>query len=179
VTQTAIKWAELCAEVLGQDPTLDRTLKNNLATWLEAIGNIERANKIFDQALSVKPFSFWSVPGHIQFLSRHNLLEKMSPCLDQISAQLDLSLLSNLSEDDISASELEKFLMDLSDHMLTNEAIRKATWSRKSINLAERIYLRAIDAARVRGLRIESAAIGRQLGVLYYQFSSLTGSDNT
>ena len=63
--------------------------------------------------------------------------------------------------------------------MLTNEAIRKIAWLSQSINLAERIYLRAIDAARVLGLRVESAAIGHQLGVLYYQFSLRVWHDHS
>ena len=175
LVETAIKWARQCTKAKPPDTTLDQTLMNDLATWLDLAGETNEAGEIFDRLLNTQPFSFWSIPNHLRFLSQHSnedgMLKKLTLFLKKLEEQLSPGRLSDLSGDEITASQLSGFLEDLSDNMLTNEAIRKFVWTSKSISLAERIYLRSIDAARVLGLKVESAAIGHQLGVLYYQFS--------
>ena len=59
------------------------------------------------------------------------MLKKLTLFLEKLDAQLSPERLSDLSGDEITASQLLGFLADLSDNMLTNEAIRKIAWSSK------------------------------------------------
>ena len=177
MTELAIEWAEKCQELPVEDPALDRTLKTNLATWQETCGSLDEANSVLDKAYRVVPFSYWVVPLYLQFLSRHDYIDQIYRILEDLNYRLDPANLDGCSARDLSACEIDDFLWDLSDSMLTNEAIRKVGWHSKNFELAKEIYSRAISAARMRGLRVESAAIGHQLGILYYH-SFLLGSND-
>jgi len=52
LVETAIKWARQYAKAKPLDTTLDRTLMDNLATWLDMAGDTNEASEIFDRVLN-------------------------------------------------------------------------------------------------------------------------------